>query len=84
MVAEPVPPPSLTAAWQQPDCLRITTCKYLDHLPLYTPDKSPPREDVTLSLSTMAEWVGRVGVALQTLVDRLILHSLQGHCAARR
>ncbi|MBK7491526.1 MAG: transposase [Nitrosomonas sp.] len=35
------------------------------------------REDVTLPLSTLAEWVGRVGVALQPLVDRLILHLLQ-------
>jgi hypothetical protein len=36
------------------------------------------REGVTLSLSTLAEWVGRVGVALQPLLDRLILHLLQG------
>ncbi|MBK7490537.1 MAG: transposase [Nitrosomonas sp.] len=35
------------------------------------------REDVTLPLSTLAEWVGRVGVALQPPVDRLILHLLQ-------
>nr|WP_292926756.1 transposase [Nitrosomonas sp.] len=40
--------------------------------------KRRPREDVTLPLSTLAEWVGRVGVALQPLVDRLILHLSQG------
>ncbi len=28
--------------------------------------------------STLAKWVGRTGVALQPLADRLILHSLQG------
>ena len=56
----------------------ITTCKYLDHLPLYRIAQIAAREDVTLSLSTLAEWVGRVGVALQPLVDRLILHLLQG------
>ena len=28
--------------------------------------------------STLAEWVGRVGVALQPLADRLIWHLLQG------
>ncbi|MCW5618644.1 MAG: IS66 family transposase, partial [Nitrosomonas sp.] len=36
------------------------------------------REGVTLSLSTLAEWIGRIGVALQPLVDRLIWHLLQG------
>ncbi|MBK7492739.1 MAG: transposase [Nitrosomonas sp.] len=56
---------------------RITTAKYLDHLPLYRITQIAAREDVTLPLSTLAEWVGRVGVALQPLVDRLILHLLQ-------
>ncbi len=56
----------------------ITTCKYLDHLPLYRTAQIAAREGVTLSLSTLAEWIGRVGVALQPLVDRLILHLLQG------
>ena len=56
----------------------LTTCKYLDHLPLYRIAQIAAREGVTLSLSTLAEWVGRVGVALQLLLDRLILHLLQG------
>ena len=50
----------------------------IEQLPLYRTAQIAAREGVTLSLSTLAEWIGRVGVALQPLVDRLILHLLQG------
>ena len=36
-------------------------------------------EGVVLSRSTLAEWVGRTGVALQPLVDRLTWYLLQGN-----
>ncbi len=45
--------------------------KYLDHLPLYRLEQMAVRDQVTLSRSTMAQWVGRIGVALQPLADRL-------------
>jgi transposase len=45
--------------------------KYLDHLPLYRLEQIAARDRVILSRSTMAEWVGRIGVALQPLADRL-------------
>jgi len=45
---------------------------------LYRIAQIAARDGITLSLSTLAEWVGRVGVALQPLADRLILHLLQG------
>jgi transposase len=45
--------------------------KFLDHLPLYRLESIAAREEVTLSRSTLAEWVGRIGVALQPLADRL-------------
>lgn len=45
--------------------------KYLDHLPLYRLEQIAARDHVILSRSTMAEWVGRIGVALQPLADRL-------------
>jgi transposase len=45
--------------------------KYLDHMPLYRLEQIAAREGVTLSRSTLAEWVGRIGVALQPLADRL-------------
>ena len=49
----------------------VVISKYLDHLPLYRLEQIAAREGVTLSRSTLAEWVGRIGVALQPLADRL-------------
>ena len=51
--------------------------KYQDHLPLYRLEQIAARDEVILSRSTLADWVGRVGVALQPLVDRLAWHLLQ-------
>jgi transposase len=45
--------------------------KYLDHLPLYRQERIAARDGVALARSTLAEWVGRIGVALQPLADRL-------------
>ena len=45
--------------------------KYLDHLPLYRLEQIAARDQVILSRSTMAQWVGRIGVTLQPLADRL-------------
>ena len=49
----------------------VLVSKYLDHLPLYRLEQIAARDQVILSRSTLAEWVGRTGVALQPLVDRL-------------
>lgn len=49
----------------------VVISKYLDHLPLYRLEQIAARDQVILSRSTMAEWVGRIGVALQPLADRL-------------
>ena len=49
----------------------VITQKYLDHLPLYRIEQISARYGATLARSTLAEWVGRVGVALQPLADRL-------------
>ena len=46
--------------------------KYLDHLPLYRLEQMAARDQVMLSRSTMAQWVGRIGVALQPLAERLV------------
>jgi transposase len=51
----------------------VIVCKYLDHLPLYRLEQIAARDRVILSRSTLAEWVGRIGVALQPLADRLAL-----------
>jgi transposase len=48
----------------------VAACKYLDHLPLYRIEQIA-RQGVPLVRSTLAEWIGRIGVALQPLADRL-------------
>ena len=50
----------------------VLISKYLDHLPLYRLEQIAARDQVILARSTLAEWVGRTGVALQPLVDRLV------------
>jgi transposase len=57
----------------------VMISKYQDHLPLYRLEQIAARHQVNLSRTTLAEWVGRVGLALQPLVDRLIWHLLQGN-----
>ena len=42
-------------------------------LPLYRLEAIAQRQAVALSRSTLAEWVGRIGVALQPLADRLAI-----------
>lgn len=52
--------------------------KYLDHLPLYRIERISARHGVPIARSTLAEWVGRLGVSLQPLVDRLTVLLKQG------
>ncbi|HYM85647.1 MAG TPA: IS66 family transposase [Pseudoxanthomonas sp.] len=55
----------------------VIISKYLDHLPLYRLEQIAARDRVMLSRSTLAQWVGRIGVALQPLADRLALLLLE-------
>lgn len=50
----------------------VVVQKYIDHLPLHRIEQIALREGVVLAKSTLAEWVGKIGVRLQPLVDRLI------------
>ena len=52
--------------------------KYLDHLPLYRIEKISERHGVPIARSTLAQWVGQLGVSLQPVVDRLAELLLQG------
>jgi hypothetical protein len=52
------------AAW-------VAASKYLDHLPLYQIEQIAARQGVPLARSTLAQWIGRIGVALQPLANRL-------------
>lgn len=45
--------------------------KYVDHLPLYRIEAMAAREAVPLARSTLADWIGRIGVALEPLAERL-------------
>jgi transposase len=53
--------------------------KYVDHLPLYRIEQIAARQKVTLSRSTLADWVGKLGVTLRPLVDRLVWLLLQSN-----
>jgi len=49
----------------------VALSKYLNHLPLYRVEQIVARQGVPLARSTLAEWIGRIGVALQPLSDPL-------------
>ena len=78
IIAEPIPAAVIDGGMATVALLVwVMISKYLDHLPLYRLEQIAAREKVILARSTMAEWVGRVGVALQPLVNRLIWHLMQ-------
>lgn len=80
ITAEPVPPAIIDGGMAAVGLLTwVMISKFQDHLPLYRLEQMATREQVSLSRSTLADWVGRVGVALQPLVDRLTWHLLQGN-----
>jgi len=49
----------------------VIVSKFADHLPLYRLAQVAARQSATLALPTLADWVGRIGVALQPLADWL-------------
>ncbi|MHB8921316.1 MAG: IS66 family transposase [Halothiobacillus sp.] len=55
----------------------VGVSKHTDHLPLYRIAQIAERQGVKLSRSTPAQWIGRLGVALQPLVDCLTERLLQ-------
>ncbi len=72
ITAAPVPAAIIDGGLAAPGLLAwVTIGKYADHLPLYRIEQIAARQDVPLSRSTLAEWVGRVGVALTPLAERM-------------
>lgn len=70
--AAPVAPAVIDGGLAAPGLLAwVAISKYLDHLPLYRIEQIAARQQVPLARSTLSEWIGRLGVALQPLVDRL-------------
>ena len=79
VTAEPVPPAIIDGGLAAPGLHAwVLIQKYLDHQPLYRIERITERHGVPIARSTLAEWVGRLGVALQPLVDRLIILLKQG------
>ena len=72
VVAEPVAPAIIERGQADASVLaQVAIAKYVDHLPLYRQEAIYARSDIALSRTTLAEWIGAVGVALQPLADRL-------------
>ncbi len=72
VVAVPVAPTVIDRGIAAPALLaQVLVSKYVDHLPLYRQEAIYARSGVELSRSTLAEWIGACGVALQPLSDRL-------------
>ena len=77
IVAAPIPPAIIDGSMASPGLLAwAAISKFVDHLPLYRLEQIAARQDLILPRSTLADWVGRTGVALQPLADRLA-HSLR-------
>lgn len=72
ITAAPVPPAVIEGGMAAPGLITwVLISKFIDHLPLYRLEQIAARDGVTLARSTLAEWVGRYGAALQPLADRL-------------
>jgi transposase len=72
VTAAAIPPAVIDGGLAAPGLLAwVATQKFLDHLPLYRVEQICARQGVPIARSTLAEWVGRIGVALQPLSERL-------------
>lgn len=79
--AAPVPPAVIDGGMAAPGLLAwVAISKYLDHLPLYRLEQIAARQQVSLPRSNLSEWIGRIGVALQPLADRLSERLRQQSC----
>jgi transposase len=72
ITAAPVPPAIIDGGMAANGLLAwLIVNKYVDHLPLYRVERIATRDGVILVQSTLCDWVGKVGVELQPLADRL-------------
>jgi transposase len=79
--AAPVPAAIIDGGMAAPGLLAwVAVSKFADHLPLYRLEQIAARQGVPLARSTLAEWVGKIGVALQPLSDRLAALLRQRPC----
>jgi transposase len=72
IVAKPVAPAIIDRGLAAPGLLaQVVVQKYVDHLPLYRQEAIFARHGIALSRTTLAEWMGWAGLALQPLFDAL-------------
>ena len=72
IIATPAPAAIIDSGLAAPGLLSwVLIGKFVDHLPLYRLEQIAARDGVPLARSTLAEWVGRCGVALHPLAERL-------------
>lgn len=72
IVAEPVAPALIDRGEAGPSVLaQVVIGKYVDHLPLYRQEAIFARVGLDLKRSTLAEWIGKIGVALDPLAKAL-------------
>lgn len=72
ITAEPVAPSILDRGIAAPGLLaQVVVAKYVDHLPLYRQEAIHARSGIQIGRTTLAEWIGVVGLRLQPLVDAL-------------
>lgn len=72
VIAEPVAPAIIDRGQAAPGLLaQVVIAKYVDHLPLYRQEAIYARSGIELGRSTMAEWIGAIGVALAPLTAAL-------------
>ena len=72
ITAAPIPAAIIDGGLAAPGLLAwVVIQKYLDHLPLYRIEQISTRHGAGIARSTLAQWVGRIGVALQPLSERL-------------
>lgn len=70
--AAPIPPAVIDGGLAAVGLLAwVAVNEYLDHLPLYRIEQIAARQGVPLARATLGEWIGRIGVALKPLADRL-------------
>jgi transposase len=72
VIAAAIPPAIIDGGMAAPGLLAwVAVSKYTDHLPLYRIAQIGARQGVPLAASTLGEWIGKIGVALQPLSERL-------------
>lgn len=72
ITAAPIPATVIDGGLATPGLLAwVTIQKYVDHLPLYRIEQISKRHGAPIARSTLAQWIGRIGVALEPLTDRL-------------